>query len=119
MTIDWLEPVRWGAVDKELSELMGRFGEEVKSGVLSADWELSNGGEPECAGVGDVGGARAALLNGVRKKGGIVKERSAVAQASALATIPLFLYPMKALGIKTRKTLDRIKCTSSKHHGCT
>ena len=37
MTIDWLEPVGWGAVDRELSDLMGRFGEEVKSGVLFAD----------------------------------------------------------------------------------
>ena len=108
MTIDWLEPVRWGAVNREPSELMGRFGEEVKSGVLSADRESSNEGELVCADVDDVGGACAALLNGVRKEGGIVKERSAVAQASALATIPLFLYPMKALGIKTRKTFRRI-----------
>ena len=32
MTIDWLEPFKWGAVDRELCELIGRLSEEVKSG---------------------------------------------------------------------------------------
>jgi len=68
--IDWLEPMKWEIVDRELCDLMDRLDEEVKLEAIFAD-----GVSREVSGAGyeQPDGARSALLNGMRAKGGVVK----------------------------------------------
>ena len=72
-TIDWLEPVKWETVDRELCSLMDRLDEEVKLEVVFADAGLSGGREVEGAVCARADGAGTMLLNGVRARGGIVR----------------------------------------------
>jgi hypothetical protein len=75
--VDWLEPVMWEMVDRELCDLMGRLDEEVKLEVVFAGVELSGGNEVKGADCERVDGTRTMLLNGVRTRGGVVKIQQA------------------------------------------
>ena len=76
-TIDWLEPVKWELVDRELCNLMDRLDEEVKLEVVFADVALSGGDEVKGADCEQADGMGAVLLSGMRARGGIVKARRA------------------------------------------
>jgi len=75
-TKDWLEPVKWEVVDRELCNLMDRLDEEVRLEVVFADdwhWVLSAGCEVTGANCERADGPHSMLLNGVKRKGGVVK----------------------------------------------
>ena len=72
-TIDWLEPVSWENVDRELCNLMDRLDEEVKLEVVFADAVLSGGDDVKGVDCGRTDGVGATLLNGMRTRGGVVK----------------------------------------------
>lgn len=72
-TIDWLEPVKWEMVDRELCTLMDRLDDGVKLEVVFADGVLSCRGEFGRVGCEEAGGEYAMLLKGVRTRGGTVK----------------------------------------------
>ena len=72
-TIDWLEPVKWETVDRELCDLMDRLDEEVKLEVVFADSALSAGHEGMDVSCERPDGPHRMLLDGVKRRGGIVK----------------------------------------------
>lgn len=76
-TIDWLEPVNWELVDRELCNLMERLDEEVKLEVVFADVALSGGDRVKGADREQADGMGAVLLSGMRTRGGIVKVQRA------------------------------------------
>ena len=71
--VDWLDPAKWGVVDRELCNLMDRLDEGVKLEVVFADGALSGGRKILGTRYELAVGARSTLLNGMRKRGGIVK----------------------------------------------
>ena len=71
--INWLEPAKWEVVDRELCNLMDRLDEGVKLEVIFADGALSGGRKILGTGCELAGGAHSMLLNGAKKRGGIVK----------------------------------------------
>jgi len=71
-TVDWLEPVKWEMVDRELCDLMDRrLDGDVKLEVIFSDGALSR--EVKDVGCEQPSGAHDMLLNGVRTRGGVVK----------------------------------------------
>ena len=75
-TKDWLEPVKWEVVDRELCNLMDRLDEEVRLEVVFADdfhWVLSTGCEVMGVNCERADGPHRMLLNGVKGRGGVVK----------------------------------------------
>lgn len=72
-SIDWLEPVNWETVDRELCDLMSRLDEEVKLEVVFADGGLPGSHEDVGASYERADGAHRMLLDGVKRRGGIVK----------------------------------------------
>ena len=72
-TIDWLEPAKWEVVDRELCNLMDRLDRGVKLEVIFADGALSGGRETLGTSCEIAAGAHSTLLNGMKKRGGIVK----------------------------------------------
>ncbi|KAF9646307.1 hypothetical protein BDM02DRAFT_3271080 [Thelephora ganbajun] len=70
---DWLEPVKWEMVDRELCNLMDRLDEEVEFEVVFADATSLGEDEFEDICCEQADSARAMLLNGVRTRGGVVK----------------------------------------------
>jgi len=72
-TIDWLEPVEWGTVDRELCSLMDRLDEEVKLEVVFGDGALSAGHDVVGMDCERADGPHSMLLDGVKKRGGVVK----------------------------------------------
>ena len=72
-TIDWLEPVEWGTVDRELCNLMDRLDEEVKLEVIFGDGALSAGHDVFGMDYERADGPHSTLLDGVKQRGGIVK----------------------------------------------
>ena len=77
MPVDWLEPVYWEEVDRELCDLMDRLDEEVKLEVVFGDAASSGGDEVHGVGCEQVGDASTMLLNGVKVRGGVVKVQRA------------------------------------------
>ena len=76
MTTDWLEPVYWEKVDRELCDLMDRLDEEVKLDIVFVDAALSS--MDGVHGVGyEQGNASSGLLSGVKTRGGVVKVQRA------------------------------------------
>ena len=71
--IDWLEPVKWETVDRELCDLMDRLDGEVKLEVVFADSALSAGHEVMGASCERPDGSHSMLLNGVKRRGGVVR----------------------------------------------
>ena len=76
-TTDRLEPVNWEIVDRELCSLMDRLDEEVKLEVVFADGALSDGRGVTDANCKRTDSVHTMLLNGVRRRGGIVKIQQA------------------------------------------
>ena len=77
MTTDWLEPVYWEEVDRELCGLMDRLDGEVKLEVVFRDVALSGGDEVYGMGCEQIIDASTVLLSGMRIRGGGVKIRRA------------------------------------------
>jgi hypothetical protein len=72
-TVDWLEPMKWEVVDRELCNLMDRLDKDVKLEVIFADGALSGGRGILGTRCQLAAGAHSTLLNGMKKRGGIVK----------------------------------------------
>ena len=72
-TIDWLEPVKWETVDRELCDLMDRLDGEVKLEVVFADSALSAGHEVMDVSCERPDGPHSMLLDGAKRRGGVVK----------------------------------------------
>ena len=77
MTTDWLEPVYWEKVDRELCDLMDRLDEGVKLEVVFGDAASSGGDWVYGVGCEQSSDANAMLLNGVKVRGGVVKVQRA------------------------------------------
>lgn len=72
-TIDWLDPMKWEVVDRELCSLIDRLDKGVKLEIIFADGALSGGREILGTSCELAAGAHSTLLNGMRKRGGIVR----------------------------------------------